>query len=1109
MKRLISILLGLSLAVTGFSQGTQERVIIQTSAFARQINTNETAAQWAALILLGTNFNFGNFALLNGTNIFTGTNTFTGVLTATNASNALSGRFTGNGAAVTNVAVSNLNSGAAAAGYSLIANGAGGVTYSNVTGGTNAGGIATNNGFGTATTLLNPVLNGVVSLPASSSIDGSGNLNLNGYFKNYGYINLDGSSVDPTGRSVAYLDARAGVGADNVLTLQNFGPGNFTAIAGFDDLHNWEWAITMGNSGQTNNIYKGNMVLEGNASASNTNAYLTSPSIILSDYGVQRGLSSPLLSHVGYKYDGTNLNQDFYTATNNYFGYPSLHLDAFLGITGLTVTSSNDVTPSFGLVQQTNQVSINPSNSPALGVFQTGDFLTFNGKTYSVVIGNGTNAIIFNESDQAVSLTGQTFASYTNFVLSKRVAGFNQKNIAPYSGSEFGTFVSPDGSLSVIGLNGSKLKLFTADLTQAQWGLFNSSGDFNIRNWGTAVGGSGNPFNISGSAPDSAERILASGITSFRYGLTNDTVTPTPLALYGIISIPGTNYMNVATAKTNNPGSSNVLTWIDMTNILSSISTLTVTNLVVVSNITGSASGLTNFVSVTNTPAGIGFNGALTNYTITAGANITLTPGNNSLTIAAIGSGSATVVSKADFYEPWKWSNPTNILETSQAWEDSNLNEPAVFTNSTVFGMFYTGGNVISNHAAIGYAYCPTNSDPTIAASWTKVTGPVFGLGNGGEGINAARGILKYFGTTGYFYYAPYTNGASIHTICVATLSGSNTLTKVGTVLTISGDFQVGNCWVDTNAAGTYCMGYEYLDGFNNYVCGLATNIVGPTSTFTALTTNDTSLDVGLGGYSGGTAQRINGVWHNWYHVQRSLPSYIVHAYTANATPTNWTVEPWNPIFVPYNLTTHGFVNDQIADAKAVMEVNGSTYFFYDIDYNGSANNTIASAAASKYSGALSNLVAAGTMMYPRAVHVYGTNTGQSVANTTDTVLAMQFQNGNSGIVYDAVSNCAIALTPGLYSISTAARFTADPSAGASIGIDTNFTTSAPWRNMQFNQATYQTMAFQSLVPLRMKDKVNITVYQASGSSKTINGSDTWSGPSMDVQWVSPLANVP
>lgn len=76
MKKIISMLLGLTLAFSAQSQSTLERVMPTTSAFGRQILTNETAAQWAALILLGTNYNFGNFAFLNGTNYFYGTNTF-------------------------------------------------------------------------------------------------------------------------------------------------------------------------------------------------------------------------------------------------------------------------------------------------------------------------------------------------------------------------------------------------------------------------------------------------------------------------------------------------------------------------------------------------------------------------------------------------------------------------------------------------------------------------------------------------------------------------------------------------------------------------------------------------------------------------------------------------------------------------------------------------------------------------------------------------------------------------------------------------------------------------------------------------------------------------
>lgn len=79
MKKLTSLFsLCLALMVTSCAIGQdQQRVTVQTSAFARQILTNSTAAGWAMQILLGTNYYFGNFALMNGTNIFTGVNTFT------------------------------------------------------------------------------------------------------------------------------------------------------------------------------------------------------------------------------------------------------------------------------------------------------------------------------------------------------------------------------------------------------------------------------------------------------------------------------------------------------------------------------------------------------------------------------------------------------------------------------------------------------------------------------------------------------------------------------------------------------------------------------------------------------------------------------------------------------------------------------------------------------------------------------------------------------------------------------------------------------------------------------------------------------------------------
>ena len=49
-----------------------------------------------------------NVALLNGTNVFSGTNRFSNIVVATNSNNQLSGAFTGNGVALTNLAATNL-----------------------------------------------------------------------------------------------------------------------------------------------------------------------------------------------------------------------------------------------------------------------------------------------------------------------------------------------------------------------------------------------------------------------------------------------------------------------------------------------------------------------------------------------------------------------------------------------------------------------------------------------------------------------------------------------------------------------------------------------------------------------------------------------------------------------------------------------------------------------------------------------------------------------------------------------------------------------------------------------------------------------------------------
>jgi hypothetical protein len=82
-----------------------------------------------------------NVALLNGTNVFTGTNRFSNMLVATNVNNQFVGLFTGNGAALTNLAAANLSGtvGLAQLPPSLVTNGASGLSLSGSFNGTGSG----------------------------------------------------------------------------------------------------------------------------------------------------------------------------------------------------------------------------------------------------------------------------------------------------------------------------------------------------------------------------------------------------------------------------------------------------------------------------------------------------------------------------------------------------------------------------------------------------------------------------------------------------------------------------------------------------------------------------------------------------------------------------------------------------------------------------------------------------------------------------------------------------------------------------------------------------------------------------------------------------------
>lgn len=98
MKKIASFLLALTLTFSASAQSTQRIGEVQTSALGRSLLTNESAAQWAAIILLGTNFNFSNLGQLNGTNAWTGQNSFT------NNGNV----YVGDGAGMSNIQASSI-----------------------------------------------------------------------------------------------------------------------------------------------------------------------------------------------------------------------------------------------------------------------------------------------------------------------------------------------------------------------------------------------------------------------------------------------------------------------------------------------------------------------------------------------------------------------------------------------------------------------------------------------------------------------------------------------------------------------------------------------------------------------------------------------------------------------------------------------------------------------------------------------------------------------------------------------------------------------------------------------------------------------------------------
>ncbi len=453
-----------------------------------------------------------------------------------------------------------------------------------------------------------------------------------------------------------------------------------------------------------------------------------------------------------------------------------------------------------------------------------------------------------------------------------------------------------------------------------------------------------------------------------------------------------------------------------------------------------------------------------------ARAGLGITPS----TSGAIGSGIALLS------EPQKWSSPIHVLETAGWGSDTGVQEPAVFVVSNVLRMIYAGMSTNTQLTYLGYA---ESADGT---NWTSPYAvPVIGNNHGGQVNQAFHHFVYQLGGTNYCYFT--TNSSGLANTLVATSVDASNWTTVAVAYTNLWTM-ANTCVVSNDADGLYYMAVEYHIGNTNWVTGMATSSV-PVGPFRDLRPIDPTLDFGLGGYSVGSIRKINGVWQNWYHVQpslTSLPSSVVRASTASAFLTNWTTAPNSPVFVTAGQTTHGYASDQVADAKSLLELNGTSYLWFDTVHNANPNNVVGSILLSTYSGYLSNAITDGNFPISRPITAnLAANTlinNNAASNLLFTVV------DNVGTLYNPNTGEFVITAPGLYHVSASAGFSDALSGSGAEQLRLLVNGTLRFLNSYPALASPPQMNLECAVRCVKGDKLIVAVFQNNGSAKNIAG---------------------
>jgi hypothetical protein len=372
------------------------------------------------------------------------------------------------------------------------------------------------------------------------------------------------------------------------------------------------------------------------------------------------------------------------------------------------------------------------------------------------------------------------------------------------------------------------------------------------------------------------------------------------------------------------------------------------------------------------------------------------------------------------------------------------------------------------------------------------------GFGAGGEAGNAneSAAILK-----NGIWYLYYSNGYGIGSDGkVATSTDGIHYSSPQVFIPHSAQpwFQgVANKGVLIDDDGIWKMLFEAgtgTGGMDFFKTGLATSTDGIHWTLDSSNNPLTSLEIGAGMYGGTRAlYKIQGIYNLWYHTSYTsdLPTDISHAVSTDLI--HWTVVSGNPIFYRESESfPNGSFVDQVAD-PTIIESNGTTYMFYDLDNNvGSYQARIDMAS---YAGTLQNLAARFNVTGPVSgtVGVASGNFTVALSAPASGSQAVTITSSNSG---DTISpsvgspaSGAVTVTPPAN--ATSVTFTLLPTSNAARTL--TFTNGQGWVNP--TPLTYSTQDV-SLTGISPSSLPNATVGVAYSQLLTATGGSapyTWS----------------